>query len=391
MLWNKGKPGYISVVFILLLTASVAYLCLDPDELYAAQGALAIQNVRIDRTTISPGEGANISFSLTGDARVTLLVYDPDYGVVRTLMKGLSRNPGTITAIWDGRDDGGVMVPDEAYVIGIIAEGNDGQTAAYDPTADSGGEVLDIITNKVEEPNGTYGIYYSVAAPSRVSIRAGVHEGPLLKTILDWKPFSPGNYVQTWDGMDETGRIQVMKQPGAVIDVRGFLLPQGTVIVSGSSGDYSLYHRSLKTQIADKANMISQKSVRDNALKRKGKGISPQYLVQRMLNAAPRFTVYLGGDKSSPLSERRAPVVSGQVSLLVEVASESSYSFNESRYEIVVFVDNKRFDEEEQAYSPYTYVIDTTKLANGEHWITINLASITGQVGSYSFRLNVNN
>lgn len=391
MLWNKGKPGYISVVFILLLTASVGYLGLNTDELYAAQGALAIQNVRIDRTTISPGEVANISFSLTSNAGVTLLVHDPDYGVVRTLMSGQSRSAGTVTAMWDGRDDRGVMVPDEAYVIGIIAEGNDGQTAAYDPTALSGGEVLDIIANRVDEPNGTYSIYYSVAAPSRVSIRAGVHEGPMLKTILDWKPFSPGNYVQTWDGMDDTGRIQVMKQPGAVIDVRGFLLPQGTVIVSGSSGDYFLYHRSLKTQTLDKANVLSYKSARDNALKRRGRGISPQYLVQRMLNAAPGFTVYLGGDKSSPLSERRAPVVSGQVSLLVEVAPESAYSFNESRYEIVVFVDNKRYDEEEQAYSPYTYVLDTTKLANGERWVTINLASITGQVGSYSFKLNINN
>jgi hypothetical protein len=362
------------------------------ESLYAAPNGLSIENVNIDNVTLSPGGEVNISFLLTEDARVTVLIYDPDYAMVRTLLNGQNRQRGTVTTSWDGRDDSGTMLPDEAYLISIVAEGSGGQSVVFDPTVDSGGEVVDVIADRIEEVNGGYEIRYSVPAPSRVSMRAGIHDGTLLKTLLDWVPLPPGNYVETWDGTDDTGRIQVMDRPDSVLEIRAFSLPRGTIIISGSSGDYFKYHRSLKSgSVAGKSGAISYTSVRKNALQRKGRRISQQYLVPRILNVSPSFTVYLDGDKSAPLADAPVPTVSGRIGLLIEVSPESLYSFNESRYEMVVYIDDKRFDEEEQAYSPYSYPLDTTSLLNGEHWISINLASITGQVGSYSFKINVNN
>jgi hypothetical protein len=138
---------------------------------------------------------------------------------------------------------------------------------------------------------------------------------------------------------------------------------------------------------------------------RSHKRISPDYFIQRSHSAAPKFRAYLAesslharreaaslslSEQKDP-SEKPVPSVSGEAKLRIEVAPESLPSFNESRYEIVVFVDNQRFDEEESAYTPYTYTLDTTKLANGEHVITINLVNLMGPTGSYTFRLNVNN
>jgi hypothetical protein len=75
----------------------------------------------------------------------------------------------------------------------------------------------------------------------------------------------------------------------------------------------------------------------------------------------------------------------------VEVLPESQAAFIESRYEMVVYIDNERFDEEEQAYPSYTYLLDTRRMTNGVHRVTINLASIDGQVGAYSFTITVRN
>jgi hypothetical protein len=282
-------------------------------------------------------------------------------------------------------------VPDEAYLVSILAEAPDGERAVYDPTSFSGGEAFNVPIQKIEESSGAYRISYSVPYPSRISIQAGIRGGPLLKTVLDWKAMPPGDHVQIWDGMDETGKIRAIRETGRIVYIKGFRLPEGTIIVRGGNGDYRSYYRSLKPVPPDRIGPLSFQGVKDNALKRVDKGISQQYFVRQSLSAAPVFAVYLGEDRSAGLAERGLVTVSGQVSFTIEVSPESLPAFNESRYEIVVFVDQRKFDEEEQAFSSHTYLLDTRQLGNGEHPVTINLASLSGQVGSYSFRLNVRN
>ena len=362
-------------------------------NLFALEAKLSIENVRLDRDVLSPGGTVNLSFYLPGDAKVTVLIHGPNYEVVRRLMDGQPRPAGVNGVTWDGRDDSGRMVPDEAYLVAIVAEGPGGERAVYDPTTFSGGEAVEVPIQKVEESSGQYKILYSLPAPSRISIRAGIQKGPLLRTILDQAPQTAGEHAEVWDGMDETGRILVMKEPKRTVQVSGFLLPKGSIIVQGSGTDYSSYHQSLKAISApsEKSSFLSYQNVRQNALKRADQGISQQFLVRQALNVAPRFRVHLSGDPSFGLAQTPRASVSGQAGLIVEVAPESLYAFNELRYEIVVFIDNERFDEEEQAYPSYNYVLDTRRLSNGEHWVTINLVSMTGQIGSYSFRLDVRN
>ncbi len=358
--------------------------------MYALQNVLSIEDLHINREVLHPGDEVSISFRITENAMVTLLIYNSDYEVVRQLTDKEERPSGTIVVIWDGMDDSGMPVPFEAYIISVIADGTDGQKAVYDPTAISGGETLDIPVKEEKDEFGHYSISYSLPAPARVNIMAGIHNGPMLKSILDWKPQPAGAHVQIWDGYDETGKIDLTSNNNRTIYVTGFLLPENTIIVKGKSRKYDS-NRVKEVRTSEHANTISHQSVKKNILKRSGKRISKQYMVPGRLNVAPRFKVYLRNDKTFDLAERESNDVSGIVNLSVEVAPESIDSFNESRYEIVVFVDNERFDEEEQAYTPYSYTIDTNKFNNGEHWITINLSSLTGQIGSYSFKLNVRN
>ena len=296
-------------------------------------------------------------------------------------------------------------MPDEAYMFTILVENEKGVKAKYDPTAYSGGERLDMRMDRVERSAGYYTMSYSVPQPARITIRAGIHQGPLLKTIVDWKAMAPGEYTAAWDGLDETGQIRVMDEANSILYVTGFRLPENTIIVEGSGVEYSSYKEEGARRVSSGAGGLTLASVRSAALERKDKDISPRYLVRRAFNEAPKFKVSLakggtnrlmeansGGESETVgLADMPTADVSGEIKLKMDVASESMRSFNEYRHEIVVFVDNERFDEEESAYTPYTYSLNTRALANGEHSISINLVNLSGPIGSYSFRINVSN
>jgi len=361
---------------------------------FASEKGPLIEGVQTNRVTLRAGEDVGISFRLNEEAKVTVHIYNPDYEGIRCIADGVTRPPGVNTFFWDGRDEGGVLVPEEAYLFGIAAVNGSGQEVVYDPTQVSGGEILNVEILRIERSDQGYRIHYTVPVPSRISIRAGIHQGPLLKTILDWKPVPPGNHVETWDGMDETGTIQAMEEPGCHITIRGFMLPKNSILVQGTGKEYdgrSQVRRAVLGESSGSKKLISHGRVRKAAVSRADQGISSQFLVRRSLNVSPRFKVYHAGDRSTDLAQKPLTRLSGKMPLVIEVAPESMPNFMESRYEIIVFVDNQRFDEEEHAQTPYTYLLDTTRLSNGEHLITINQASLTDQVGSYSFRIRVNN
>lgn len=363
---------------------------------FALEPRLSIENVQLDRAVLRPGEAVSLSFYLSREAKVSVVVHGPNYEVVRRLWDEERRPRGVNTVQWDGRDDGGRMVAEEAYVISIAAEASNGETALYDPTVFSGGEAVEGTIHKVEASGGQYRIFYSLPAPSRVSIRAGIQQGPLLRTIVDQVVRGAGDHVESWDGLDETGRISVMSHPRRMIQVSGFLLPKGSILVEGSgSGQEASFQpakglTAISEKGAEKGGILSFQRVRQNLMKRAEQGVAQQALVPQALNVSPKFHVRLRDD-ATKLAQVETTPVSGEVGFTVEVSPESLSAFNELRYEIVVFVDNERFDEEEQAYPSHTYVLDTRRLSNGEHWVTINLVSMTGQMGSYSFRIDVAN
>ncbi len=360
-------------------------------NLSSSDNALSLENIRIERETLRPGEELNIFFRLTEDAKVTVLIYDPDYDVVRTLIDQQERPAGTINVVWDGRDDSGTMVPDEAYLFTITAEGSNNQKVTYNPTAFSGGEKLNIQIDRIEKMKGGYNIHYSLPDPSRVSIRAGIHNGPLLKTVIDWKPLPAGDYSQPWDGKDETCQVLVVEEPEHLLYIRAFLLPENSIIVQGSGTDYQKYRKSLKPEPSHKENRISYQSVRQAAIERARNRISHYYLIRRKFDVIPKFRVCLNNDRSIGLAERAITMCLGQIDLAIEVEEESLYNLDQSGYEILIFLDNKRFDEMEQPYAPFTYSLDTTRLTNGEHFIAINLMSTSDQIGSYCFKIMVDN
>jgi len=354
---------------------------------FSASG-LKLSNVKVAPRQFSPGQTVDISFFINQRANVTLQIFTPDFDIVRHLLSGESRPGGVNTLKWDGLDDNGSQVPNEAYLVGIQATTSGGETMVYDPTAVSGGEFCDLHIQDARATDESFTVTYVVSGPARVNLRAGVRTGPMLKTLVDWQPKTAGTYTLSWNGLDDTGHINVMALTGAHLMLDGFALPENTIIMEGSSQNYIEYRKTLPQA---ENPLLSYQSAREAILERMNQGISAQSLVQRVLNAAPKFTVYLEGDETTGIAEKGVQTVSGRLNLKAAVSQESMDMLNEARFELIIFIDYRRFDEEEHAYTPYVYTLDTTSLSNGEHMITVNLVGLTGQVGSYSFKVDVNN
>jgi hypothetical protein len=61
-----------------------------------------------------------IQYDIASAGRASLKVFDVNGSVVRTLVDGW-REPGTYSAVWDGRDDTGKQLPSGVYLLRLEA------------------------------------------------------------------------------------------------------------------------------------------------------------------------------------------------------------------------------------------------------------------------------
>src|SRR5918911_4824506 len=105
------------------MTAAVSIPCLA--IVSVAQAAprsheKLIRRVAVDRSSanVSAGEPVTLTVATARTTRLNVEVLDRDGFVVRTLI-----DAGGNTFVWNGRDEAGQIVPDEAYSFRIVAAG----------------------------------------------------------------------------------------------------------------------------------------------------------------------------------------------------------------------------------------------------------------------------
>ncbi len=146
---------------------------------------------------------------------------------------------GTNQLIWNGRDDGGTIVPDEAYSIKIdIRAGN--TTYSYFSAAKS--------QNEVKAEIGYYDrqnrvLSYKLPKAARIHAHAGSAVvdpktqqalGPVLKTLVNREPRIAGAIIEHWSGFDESGTIYVPELPNFVFSISASELPENCMISVGN-------------------------------------------------------------------------------------------------------------------------------------------------------------
>lgn len=327
--------------------------------------AVSISKIAIDPTT---GETTAIRFRLARRATVSIRIFDADGTLIRRLAQRQPREIGVRNTIWDGRDDAGRIVPDEAYFFTIEATDADGNKAVYDPTTFSGGEFGDIRIGEVDRAGGT--ITYQLSQPSRVLLRAGINGSAMLKTIVDWAPRPAGTIVEYWNGKDDDNLIDVLGRKHTMI-LSYTTLPENSVITYGNAKyDYRTYRSTL-------APSAPKKEERPMANRRQ---ISPHFFLSRLTDRA--FSVKVTCPETVSKS-------AGRVVVHLDVDPKDREVLEGRQYEVILFVDTVFHLEEERGYLPFNAPIELDPLPPGEHLITANIITFNDQIGVGSRKLTV--
>jgi hypothetical protein len=360
--------------------SGIAILLLAAFVILEAQGQVnvpEISNVSISRPQFNPSNGENlkIAFSLNEDSKVAIKIYDPDHGLIRYLVYNKECRKGINTEVWDGKDDHNEVVPDEAYFFTIEAHSGKFRTM-YDPTASSGGEEIYLDTVRIDQEAGT--VNYFLKKATRILFRTGIENGPLLATLEDWKPRPRGENTVYWSGTDETGKIRIAALPSFKMTVGGFELPENSVIAYGNK----------KTSYFEYKEKTKPKETKERGnLKRGGAALSRHYFLDRNKDRSPKVKIKF----PSIADARSLPQLKDRVIVQVDLGQDDKKYFTLNLFEIVFAVDGQYFMEETNGYVPYNWVWDTTQFPDGEHLLTVNVASLNDQIGASSLKVAIKN
>lgn len=360
------------------LSASLSVLVLlGAASLFGAASPPPIRDVSIDPLffNATAGQFTTITFyaAVAGEAKVSIL--DRDRYRVRTLPPR-EVTPGLVSFTWDGRDDSGSVVPDEAWNVRVDLAG-----ATYDPSRDFHPLDEDPQPRSYSRTDGI--LSYRLARPARVHIEAGQaalnpktgrNEGPILKTIVNREPRVAGAVVEKWSGFDESGTIRVSDLPHFAISVLATSLPDNSIITRGNREqsflDYARRHHPAAAVIARKREAPVTHHAGLNAFE----------------DRSPSLAVV---PSAAWDAEARAYRGSGAVSLQVKVDGPSAAHFNAQPGRVSVYVDEVRVLTREHPSSPLALSIPASRLAAGEHRIAVNWGSDYGPTAASSFLLRV--
>jgi hypothetical protein len=335
-----------------------------------------LSQVAISTSSFNPTARQNVSilYVLSDKAKADICIYDPDFTLVRTLDGG-SQAAGSHRVAWDGKDQDGVTVPDEAYFFTIRAETSGGVKDTYDPTQFSGGTGEDLTKADIDPISRA--ITYRLPAAARALIRIGVQDGPLFNTLVDWKPRVAGEITEHWDGRDQDDHLDLFGHPRFTMLITYFTLPENSVITYGNrSTDYRAY----------KAAMRKDRVAKDRPT-RTDVRVSPHYSLPRTVDYSPNLSMTFAGAKKD--GSTGLPILTGKALVKVDIDEEDKTFFVNQQYEITFFLDGEFYTEQEVGYAPFNWVWDLTDVPAGEHLLTVNLSGFKDQIGVLSRRLVV--
>lgn len=350
--------------------------CLVALAMGHAADVTQILKVSLDNGSFNPGrdEEAQLSYTLTAPDKVTVLVYDADNGLVRTLAEREKYKAGPHKFVWDGRDNDKQVVPNEAYTFVIeTASGT-----VYDPTTFSGAIVSDI-TDAQFNLGGT--VNYRLPEASRVLIRLGIHNGPMLKTLVDWKPRVSGQITEYWQGYDENKLIKMREHKDFTALITYVTLPDATVITYGNDKET---YRSYKLGRGKDKPLKTKRPFDPSATM----GLRPESLVPPAWVRAPKVRMTfpkVDTDKEGA----SVPNVEKAVDVRIDVDPSDLDRLRSDQFEVIYFVDNVFSAEAERGYLPLNWRWELLQVPPGEHVLTVNISSFKGQVGVASRKVNV--
>lgn len=319
----------------------------------------------------SDNEQAQIQFRSERDGQAMVRIYDRRaYQVREFAVEHITANETVIIA-WNGKDDQGRLVPDEAYFFTIEATDIQGNRAEYDPTTDLKPRFAPMVVNYDSEQQK---LSFIVDQDAVLDVRSGVSDGgPLLVKLVEWKPFLQGDYSIDWDGWGNAHAVQAASLPNHQLYSQITPLPPNSMLTVGNpDGQNDIY------SLIYPQNDLKRKSSTDFADKRYSQADASPY---RHLSPVFNFDF-----NNVIATENDLPVLGDKGSITLCLQESVKQRVTETRYEILLFVDFKFVTEIEEGRSPAKMNIDMASLASGEHVLTVNLVTLQGGLATLSKR-----
>jgi len=341
---------------------------------------LRILNVSADKIVLNPaaGETVSIRFKLTKASSVSLNIYDSRDYLIRHLTREKRFVAGDCQVIWDGRDDSGRIVPNEAYVYTLSATtGN--ATVTSDLTDAIAGEIVRPKQVKFDAATGL--VSYVLLKPARVRIRLGIKDGgPLLRTLVDWQPRPAGLQREPWDGFD-TGQLMNFKNnPKVEAAVEAFALSSNTIIVKGSPGPGNArFIQALGGQQTQRTKKAPLRTVK----------LSPHAVHAVEANRDPRIELVFAGGNTQAVARETSKVVDRPTPITLQLAQGEPGIQATEPLEIAYYLDFVFFEEVYVDSLPATWTFDPAKVSSGEHILTGAFYDKQGHVGTTMVRILV--
>jgi hypothetical protein len=320
-------------------------------------------------------ESAKIPVRLTRAGEVFVDLFTGDGDRVRTLASDGPLPPGEHVLVWDGRDESGEVVPDEAYHIVLRCRCGPGEEGRSDPRQSSGGQSLGSIRPELGADGG---ITFDLKAPARVMVRVGARGGAMMRSLEVWRPRAPGRVRVQWDGMDASGVESLLGSEGLTVMVAAFALPDATLLTSGNrKRDYAAYRKA-------RGWAWPQARQEDIRLERNGVRLMRQSQLPISSLRDPRASLAIV--EKLPRRADGMPVIRGPVTFRADMAAEDKWALEQTLYEVSFFLDRQFVSEEETGFTPLSWRWDPAGVSPGPHTMTVNISGFAGHVGVASVR-----
>ncbi len=245
--WPRNKSytlGPSVLALSALLVGPGAHAAGEPKaaERAAAPQRTLIQKVESLPAFFNPSLGQDVKYwlALSKPGVLSISILDRDRIAIRKMAPIAVEKAGAVSFAWDGRDDSGGVVPDEAFSIrAVFRSGNESET--YDPAEEGTHGHDEPAVKSYSRVEGV--LSYELKRPSRVHIQAGEiakermgksRDGCVLKTIVNREPRAAGLVIEKWSGFDESGTILVPDLRDFAISNMATPLPENAVITIGS-------------------------------------------------------------------------------------------------------------------------------------------------------------
>lgn len=329
------------------------------------------------RTEFQPAEGEELTipFRLTEPGEVRLTLYSGDGDLIRGLGPR-ELEPGSHEWTWDGRDESGDVVPDEAYFPVLTCDCPKGRTVV-DPRRESGGVPIEELGVRVAG-DGT--ITYRLPEPARTLVRAGIEGGAMVKSLDTWSPHTAGRVRQNWksNGAMTAG---LRNHPDRAVLVRAFTLPDHAIITSGNDRwDYLTYRRERNWPPPDFDPEAAKPSGGEDGR------LARQARLPHSMRRDPSISLEVVDGVTG--HSQGLPVIAEGATFRVDMAERDRWLMQQSLYEVAFFLDYRFVSEEETGYTPLSWRW-SGNTEPGVHTMTVNVSGLWGQVGVATIRFRV--